>query len=78
MGLLPPIYSGLPCYSQKEGNNIIQTYNKILIKISKNYNIKIVDFSKLNESYYSDGVHLNYKGYLLMAQKWYDAIKSEI
>jgi len=78
LGLLPPIYSGLPCYSQKEGNNIIQTYNKILIKISKNYNIKIVDFSKLDESYYSDGVHLNYKGYLLMAQKWYNAIKNEI
>tara|TARA_B100001121_G_C18638393_1_gene597885 strand:+ start:561 stop:1118 length:558 start_codon:yes stop_codon:yes gene_type:complete len=78
LGLLPPIYTGLPCYSQKEGNDIIQIYNKILIRLSRNDSIKTVDFSRLDEKYYSDGVHLNYKGYLLMAQKWYRAIKNEI
>ena len=63
LGLLPPIYSGLPCYSQKEGNKIIKVYNKTLIKVSKNNEVKTVDFTNFNEKYYSDGVHLNHIGY---------------
>ena len=78
LGLLPPIYSGLPCYSQKEGNKAIEVYNKILIKVSKDNQVKTVDFTNFDEKYYSDGVHLNHKGYLMMAQKWYKAIKDEI
>ena len=78
LGLLPPIYSGLPCYSQKKGNEIIKIYNEILIKISKKNKIKLVNFSDFKEVFYSDGVHLNYNGYLLMAQKWFNVIKDEI
>jgi len=78
IGLLPPIFSGLPCYSQKEGNKIINRYNKILKDISKKNNIKCADFSNFKERFYSDGVHLNYKGYLEMAQKWYLIIKNDL
>lgn len=78
LGLLPPIYSGLPCYSQKVGNDIIKTYNKILINLSTRYNIKNIDFRNFNEKYYSDGVHLNYSGYKLMAQKFYNSIKNDL
>ena len=78
LGLLPPIYSGLPCYSQKNGNAIIKIYNEILIKLSKKNKIKTVNFNDLKEVFYSDGVHLNYNGYLLMAQKWFKVIKDEI
>ena len=78
IGLLPPIYSGLPCYSQKEGNKILSEYNKILKNISKNQKIKTVDFSNLKEVLYSDGVHLNYKGYLEMAKRWFRVIKHEL
>ena len=78
LGLLPPIYSGLPCYSQKEGNKIIKKYNQILISLSRIYNLKYADFSNLNENLYSDGVHLTYKGYLEMAKRWYNTICNEL
>lgn len=78
IGLLPNIYSGLPCYSILEGNKNIKNYNKILIKLALRNKIKTCDFRNMSEKFYSDGVHFNYQGYLIMAQKWFELIKNEI
>ena len=59
----------------KVGNDIIKTYNKILINLSTRYNIKNIDFRNFNEKYYSDGVHLNYSGYKLMHKNFIIQLK---
>lgn len=76
--LIPPIYTGLPAYSKKTGNELIKKYNKIIKEKSKKNNIKICDISKLDEKFYLDGVHLNYLGDLEIAKKWFNLIKNEI
>ena len=78
IGLLPPIYTGLPCYSKTEGNKIIKKYNESIIKISKRKKLKVVSFINFKEKFYSDGVHLNYIGYVEMARRWLGAIKDEL
>ncbi len=78
IGLLPPIYTGLPCYSKTEGNKIIKKYNESIIKISKKKKLKVVSFINFKEKFYSDGVHLNYIGYVEMARRWLGAIKDEL
>ena len=78
IGLLPPIYTGLPCYSKTEGNKIIKKYNESIIKISKRKRLKVVSFINFKEKFYSDGVHLNYIGYVEMARRWLGAIKDEL
>ena len=78
LSTLPPIYTGLPCYSKVEGNKIIKKYNEIIIKITKKKKLRFADLRNFKEKYYSDGVHLNYKGYLEMAYKWLGALENEL
>lgn len=62
LGTIPYIYSGLPSYSKTIGNQTIGEYNKIIFELSKKYNLVNIDFSKLGEKFFTDGVHLNNSG----------------
>lgn len=62
LGTIPHIYSGLPSYPKIIGNQIIGKYNKIIFDLSKKYDLVNIDFSKLEEKFFIDGVHLNNLG----------------
>ncbi len=62
LGLIPKIYSGLPAYSQQNGNLTITKYNNLIKIIAKSEKVPLVDLSKLDEKFFIDGIHTSNKG----------------
>lgn len=75
LATIPKIYSGLPSYPKKIGNEIINGYNKIILRLSKKYNLSYIDFSNLKEKFFIDGVHLNNLGTEFLAKLIKNKIK---
>ncbi len=67
---------GLPTYHNKS-NNYIKSYNSIISKISKIYNIDKIKFDQNLSKYIIDTVHYNNKGYQLIAKNIFEFIKSK-
>jgi len=79
LGLLPPIYGpGLPCYAQEAGNKAIGRYNAIVKALFRKYRLKHCDFSDLPNHLYSDGIHLNHRGYSLIAERWFATLEEHL
>ena len=43
------MYTGLPNYSKKQGNEIVKKYNKILINLAKDNKIEIASLDTIKE-----------------------------
>ena len=67
---------GAPDYTAKSKTKINE-YNKVIIDISKDKKIAIVDLRNLNINLYSDGVHLNSSGYKEVAIRVLRVIEKE-
>jgi lysophospholipase L1-like esterase len=75
IGFLPPIYgTGLPAYSQRDGNARLNGYNAILSEIKQTWNLCSCDFRSYSEECFCDGVHMNHRGYVRMAHDWFQKI----
>ena len=75
LGLIPDLRGfGAPDYSI-HSQELMNGYNKIIRKLSKEYELPLVDFTGFHVRHYSDGVHFNTEGYRLMAAKVINAIK---
>lgn len=60
--LIPKMYTGLPNYSKKQGNEILKKYNKILINLAKDNKIETASLDTIKEKEFADGIHTNNSG----------------
>lgn len=75
IGTLPPVRGDeMPCFFTKNSNEWIENANKTIINLSEKNNLPLIDFRDMAE-YLIDGVHLNYDGYKVMAERWFNKIK---
>jgi len=72
LGTLPPI-KFRPSYLKNR--DYIQKYSEVIVEISNEMKLPIVDLSGL-ENHLIDGVHFDYKGYIKVAEKWAEKILS--
>lgn len=77
LGLTPLLKGfGLSHYSVRS-NELIPQYNSIVQQIAKKHNVPLIDFREMPADCYADGVHMNRKGYNLIAKKVLEAIEKE-
>ena len=67
---------GAPDYSVR-GKKRIAQYNADLRKLGRRQSVPVVELTRFPASAYSDGVHLNTKGYELVAKRVAEAIVAE-
>ena len=60
--LIPKMYTGLPNYSKRQGNEIVKKYNKILINLAKDNKIETASLVTIKEKQFADGIHTNNSG----------------
>lgn len=72
---LPPVQGNcMPCFDSEKSNKWINSANGVILDLAKKYSLKLVRFEDLGE-HLVDGVHLSYRGYCAMADKWFEVIR---
>lgn len=69
-GILAPSYN-------KATNERVNLYNKEINRLCEKYSLPKVELSDLDETLYSDGIHLNNKGHIEIAKRFAQAILKE-